>query len=117
MPDCNSRIASTRSSEGAFRVSIQGRVSGVWFVGIRFSDSSSPKSQEFSWRRPDAAAVRGHAWNGRAGVPFETREHRGRIDLDRPDEGLYPEYPGALVGICCPSGEAKGSGGSGAQFT
>jgi hypothetical protein len=39
------------------------------------------------------------------------------IDADRPDEGLYPEYPGALVGIWCPSDEAKRSGGSGARFT
>jgi hypothetical protein len=39
------------------------------------------------------------------------------IGADRPDEGSYPEYPGALVGIWCASGEAKRSGGASARRT
>jgi hypothetical protein len=32
------------------------------------------------------------------------------IGSERPDEGVYPEYPGALVGIWCAASEAKLSG-------
>jgi GH15 family glucan-1,4-alpha-glucosidase len=39
------------------------------------------------------------------------------IGVEMPDDGALPEYPGALVGLWCPSGEAKRSGGSRPQQT
>lgn len=39
------------------------------------------------------------------------------IGAARPDEGLYPESPGALVGIWCASGDAKRSGSTVARRT
>ena len=46
------------------------------------------------------------------------QEITGRaMGANRPEEGLYPEYPGALVGIWCGSNEATRSGGAAERWT
>jgi hypothetical protein len=56
---------------------------------------------------------------GPAGAIFDSEgESVGSgIGADRPDDGQYPEYSGALVGMWCSSDEAKRSGGTPARRT